>query len=184
MTARNPRLLSLILVALAAAVALGTLVALDLSGRSAPQPTPIRVGGSPLLGRPAPPLELAGLDGGIVSLESFRGRPVIVNFWASWCEPCKEEFPLFRRARDAHAEAGLEILGVLHDDSDEAARRFVAAQGAPWPILVDPTDAAYNAYLVPGLPTTYYVDRAGIVRAVSFGPPPSGVLDEQLRLIL
>ncbi len=143
------------------------------------------VGAHPLVGRPAPDFTLATLDGRQVSLADYRGRPVIVNFWASYCEPCKIEFPLFRTARERHADAGLEILGVIKDDDDlGAARAFADSQGATWPLLPDAGGRTVDAYRTAAVPLTFYVDRAGIVRAVSYGPPPSGVLDDHLAKIL
>ena len=188
------------LVAVATAVALGVTLALlaltvDLSGPSRPDGPPatsggpvasdvVVIGGHPLLGKPAPDFALTDLDGRTVRLSDFRGRPVVVNFWASWCVPCKVEFPLFREARAAHADKGLEILGVIHDDSLAEARAFAQAQQAGWPMLDDAEDVAWKSYQAQALPTTFYVDREGIVREVSFGPPPSRVLDEQLAKIL
>lgn len=176
-----------------AAALAGTLVlvglTVDLSGRApagapSPESSPIIIGDSPLVGQRAPDFALQDLDGRTVRLSDYAGSPVIVNFWASWCGPCKVEFPLFRAARDRNAARGLEILGVIHNDSREAARAFVQAQGAPWPMLLDPGDTAWRAYGGFGLPTSFYIDRTGIVRAVSYGPPPSGVLDDQLAKIL
>ena len=171
-------------IAVAAAIAVGAVaLTVDLGSGSAESSGPIVVEQG-LVGQPAPAFDLERLDGGRVRLADFDGRPLIVNFWASWCGPCKDEFPIFRAARERHAADGLEILGVIHDDGPEAARAFAESQDAEWPMLLDPDDAAYNAYRVLALPTTFYVDRDGIVRAVSFGPPPSGVLDEQLHKIL
>ena len=153
-------------------------------GSTGPSPSVIVVGSHPLVGQPAPEIATTDLDGRPVRLSALRGRPVVVNFWASWCVPCREEFPLFRAAREEHAADGLEILGVVHDDSVDAARAFAREQEATWPLLDDRDDAIYAAYQVAGLPQTYYVDREGIVRGVSFGPPPSGALDEQLAKIL
>ena len=147
-------------------------------------PDQIVVERSPLLGQPAPGFELAAIDGPTVSLSDYRGRPVIVNFWASWCVPCREEFPLLRDARRRHAADGLEILGIVHDDGPEAARAFAASHGADWPLLLDPDDVAWRAYGGLFLPITFYVDRLGIVRAVSQGPPPPSVFEDQIARIL
>lgn len=156
------------------------------SGSGASGPSLQVVGGHPLVGKPAPDFTLRSLDGASVHLADLRGRPVIVNFWASYCEPCKVEFPLFRAARAAHAGDGLEIVGVTRANDDlSAARAFAAAQDAAWPLLEDPGDATAEVYgAASAVPVSFYVDRAGIVRAVSFGPPASGVLDDQLAKIL
>jgi cytochrome c biogenesis protein CcmG/thiol:disulfide interchange protein DsbE len=133
----------------------------------------------------APAISLPSLDGsGTFNLSDYKGRPVIVNFWASWCVPCRQEFPLFKEARTEHAADGLEILGVVHADSADSAQRFAADQGATWPLLMDANDAAWQAYDMSVMPTSFYIDRQGMVRAVSYGPPPSGTLEEQLTKIL
>jgi cytochrome c biogenesis protein CcmG/thiol:disulfide interchange protein DsbE len=148
-------------------------------------PPSIVVTGSPLLDQPAPAFRLMTLDGSqVVSLADYAGRPLIVNFWASWCIPCRTEFPLFRSARAAHAAGGLEIVGIVHNDSAAAAEQFAAGQDAGWPLLLDPDNAAWQAYKGALVPTSFYIDRQGIIRAVSFGPPPSGTLEEQLAKIL
>lgn len=109
---------------------------------------------------------------------------MIVNFWASWCIPCREEFRLFRSARDEHVQSGFEILGVVHDDSADAARSFAAEHGGNWPMVADPEDVAAQAYGVTALPATFYIDREGVVRAVSYGPPPEEVLAQHIDRIL
>lgn len=159
---------------------------LDLSGQAPGASASVTVIGThPLIGKPAPPFTLQTLDGQTVSLAAYRGRPVIVNFWASYCEPCKIEFPLFKAARQQHASQGLEILGVIRNDDDlDAAARFATSQGATWPLLPDTGGATGDAYRADAVPLTFYIDREGIVRAVSFGPPPSGVLDDYLAKIL
>ena len=118
-------------------------------------------------------ISLATVDGRQVALSDYRGRPVIVNFWASWCVPCRDEFPCWPRRAPATRGRGLEILGVIHDDSSQSAAAFAATYDAQWPLLVDADDAAWNAYHGAFVPVSYFIDRAGIVRAVSYGPPPS-----------
>jgi cytochrome c biogenesis protein CcmG, thiol:disulfide interchange protein DsbE len=142
------------------------------------------VGGPPLVGKPAPAIELQDDQGRTVHLSDYRGRPVIVNFWASWCTPCRGEFPLLRSAREAHAADGLEVLGVVYKDTPDAARAFMTDQGAAWPMLVDEGGRVAAAYGVLGIPQSFWIDGTGIVRQVSFGPPPSGSLDALLATIL
>ncbi len=88
-------------------------------------PPSIVVTRSPMLDKPAPPIVLQSLDGSTtVRLADYLGRPVMVNFWASWCLPCRQEFPLLASARATHAAAGLEILGIVHED-DVASSLFL-----------------------------------------------------------
>lgn len=148
-------------------------------------PPSIQVSRSALLDKPAPQFALQTLDGtATVRLADYLGRPVVVNFWASWCIPCRQEFPLLRAAREAHAADGLEILGIVHDDGPQAARQFADAYDATWPLLADPDDSAWRDYRGVVLPITYYIDRQGVVRALSYGAPPSGTLEEQIAKIL
>lgn len=149
-----------------------------------PGPSPIVVGGNPLLNQPAPEISLATVDGRPVTLSSLRGRPVIVNFWASWCIPCRDEFPLLVDAYERYRDDGLEILGVIHDDGPQTAREFAQSYGATWPLLADPDDVAWRAYRGAFLPISYFIDRDGVIRSVSYGAPPSGVLDQEIERIL
>ncbi len=119
--------------------------------------------------RPAPLLSGTTLDGSTVSLADLRGRPVIVNFWASWCVPCRQEFPLFKAALARHAGDRLAILGVVFNDDAAAARAFATSTGATWPSLPDPSGAAAKAYRVPAPPQTFFVDREGVIRAAQLG---------------
>lgn len=163
-----------------AAVVIGWAVTSSLG-----RPPSIVVPRSPLLDKPAPAIDLPTLDGtSTISLADYVGRPVVINFWASWCLPCRDEFPLLRATRAAHAGEGLEILGIAHDDTAEAARQFGLDYGATWPLLLDDQDIAWRAYQGTFVPVTYYVDRQGIVRALSYGAPASGTLEEQLAKIL
>jgi cytochrome c biogenesis protein CcmG/thiol:disulfide interchange protein DsbE len=145
---------------------------------------PVVVGGHPLLGKVAPDIDLLTIDGEPMKLTALRGRPVLVNFWATWCPPCREEFPLMVDAYAEHADDGLEILGVMHQDFADGARGFAADMGATWPVLEDPQDAAYGDYLVVGLPTSFFIDADGIVRAFSLGGFSEDGLAAQLESIL
>jgi cytochrome c biogenesis protein CcmG, thiol:disulfide interchange protein DsbE len=109
---------------------------------------------------------------------------VIVNFWASWCVPCREEFPLLVSAYQKYAAQGLQIVGVVHDDNAQSAGDFAESYGATWPLALDPGNTAWDAFNGAFVPVSYYIDRDGIVRTVSYGPPPSGFLDDQIAQIL
>ena len=146
--------------------------------------SPAVIGGHPLVGKPAPDITLRDLDGHDVRLADYRGRPVIVNFWASWCIPCREEFPLLKAARERYADDGLEIVGVVFDDDVEAARAYMARAGASWPALDDPLGAAAAAYIVNAPPLSFFIDPDGVVRSIAYGPPSSGSIDDRIAAIL
>ncbi len=136
------------------------------------------------VGEIAPPIAGDTIDGSHLDLASLRGRPVIVNFWASWCGPCREEFPLLLAAEKAHTADGLAIVGVLYKDDAAPARDFVAEMGADWPTVVDPSGALAQAYTVVAPPQTYFIDRAGVLRSRQIGELLAEDLDRQLPAIL
>jgi cytochrome c biogenesis protein CcmG/thiol:disulfide interchange protein DsbE len=154
------------------------------------------VGPHPLEGRSAPDfaLELVGDSGsalaqdGRVHLGALRGRPVIVNFWAPSCLPCRAEFPALRAALAAHADSGLVVLGVWFRgggflDSDTDVIDFMAEQGADWPALADPGGVVQGAWDVVVPPTTFFVDRWGVVRVVQLGEMTPELLERHIARI-
>lgn len=124
------------------------------------------------------------LQGATVSLAAYAGRAVIVNFWASWCIPCRQEFPMYRQARDQYGAQGLEVLGIVYQDGPDAARSFMTSHGGNWPALVDPGGQVAKAYRVIGIPTSFFVDRQGVIREISYGPPSADALAAYVRQIL
>jgi cytochrome c biogenesis protein CcmG/thiol:disulfide interchange protein DsbE len=135
-------------------------------------------------GTPAKALRLPGLDGPEVDLAALRGRPVVVNFWATWCEPCVREFPLLRAAAAAHKADRLAVVGVLTGDRPGAARDFVRAQRATWPVALDPEAATATAWGAVGLPHTWFVRPDGTLASHQLGELTPASLDRQLAEIL
>jgi cytochrome c biogenesis protein CcmG/thiol:disulfide interchange protein DsbE len=135
-------------------------------------------------GTPAKALRLPGLDGPEVDLAALRGRPVVVNFWATWCEPCVREFPLLRATAAAHKADRLAVVGVLTGDRPGAARDFVRAQRATWPVALDPEATTATAWGAVGLPHTWFVRPDGTLASHQLGELTRASLDRQLAEIL
>jgi cytochrome c biogenesis protein CcmG/thiol:disulfide interchange protein DsbE len=141
--------------------------------------------GSPTrIGAPAPDFSLADLDGNPIHLSELRGRPVVVNFWASWCGPCVEEFPLLREAAARHADEGLVVIGIVYQDRSEAARDFMARNGATWQAAMDPGGRVAAAYGILGPPETFFIGRDGTIEGRQFGQLSASSLEEQLAAIM
>jgi cytochrome c biogenesis protein CcmG, thiol:disulfide interchange protein DsbE len=134
-------------------------------------------------GAAAPDFTLTGLDGEPIALADLRGHPVVVNFWASWCGPCVEEFPLLRDAAARHADSGLVVVGIVNEDRVESALRFMADHGATWSAAMDPGGRVAAAYGILGVPETYFIDRDGRIAARQIGQFTAASLEEKLAAI-
>lgn len=145
---------------------------------------PAPAGGLALVGEPAPNFALTDLNGNLVQLSSLRGRPVIVHFWASWCGPCVDEFPLLVSAAAAHREDGLAVVGIVFRDRSEAAAEFMARLGAEWPTAMDPGEAVAGRFGIIGPPDTFFIDRGGIVVGRQIGQLSARDLERGLSQIL
>jgi len=143
--------------------------------------------GEVAVGQPAPDFTLKMLDGEQVSLSQFRGQPVLINFWASWCPPCRLEMPDLVRAYEAHKKDGFVILAIdlTFQDSLEGARRFADEFGMSFPVLLDETgEVTTDLYQLRGLPMSVFVDREGLVNRVYLGAMTGGQIDEFVGEIL
>jgi len=118
----------------------------------------------------APPLALPALDGGgTISLAAYRGKAVVLNFWASWCEPCKREAPMLEEAWQRHRDRGLVVVGIDAQDFERDARRFVERYGLTYPIAYDGPGETLPRYGLSGFPETWWIDRRGRLVAYSRG---------------
>jgi len=135
-----------------------------------------------LVGQRAPTFTLHTLDGRRLSLSSFHGHPVVLNFWASWCQECKNEHPYLLSLERRFQQEGVTMLGVTYNDSAGSARSFIRDRGAPWPALRDPGERTAVAYGVTGVPETFVIDGHGVIRFHTAGPvrPGAPVTPEQL----
>ena len=127
---------------------------------------------APHLDGPAPDFRVADLEGGQLSLHELRGRVVFLNFWATWCGPCRDEAPSLERLYTLLREQGFELLGVSVDaeGEGEAIAEFQREFGLSFPILVDPQKEAYRAYGATGVPETFLIDAGGRLVERFIGP--------------
>lgn len=116
-----------------------------------------------------PPLARPDLTGRIVDLRDLHGRVVLVNFWATWCEPCRAEMPSLERLRARLRGKPFEVLAVNHGESGAKISEFVRKQGLTLPVLLDPDEMASGDWKAKGLPMTFLVDARGQVRYWTFG---------------
>lgn len=134
-----------------------------------------------VLGRPAPDIVIQSLDGGHVSLAALRGRPVVLNFWASWCGPCRQEEGALKSAAQRWAGT-VAFLGVNIQDSLDAARTYQSQARYPYPVG-QPVSQVPDAYGVRGPPVTFFIDSQGVAAARFLGPLDSGLIDRYLELV-
>jgi peroxiredoxin len=140
------------------------------------------------VGRAAPDFLLRTPDGGELRLSDLRGKPVLVNFWASWCTPCRQEMPEIVRAYDARAEDGLVVVAVDLQENTGQVHQFADEFGMDFPIVIDRTGQVAEAWRiggpVEGIPSSYFIDAKGVVQGRVFGPMNAETLERELAKIM
>jgi len=135
---------------------------------------------STMVGKPAPGFSLTLFDGRTVKLSDFWGKVVFLNFWASWCPPCREEAPLLEEAWKRYQNEGVVFLGVDIQDREEDARRFIQVYGITYPNGRDPKNRIAIDYGVYGIPETYFIDPSGRITAKYIGALKMDILAARL----
>lgn len=132
------------------------LAAMDLG----PPPQPLVV----------PDFTLPLLSGGTMALKDLRGKPIVVHFWTTWCQPCKYELPLLEKFYREHKARGLVVLGITVDASADVVRNYLAERDYTFPVLLDPDYAVADQFRLRGLPGTFIVGRDSFIKARGHGP--------------
>jgi cytochrome c biogenesis protein CcmG, thiol:disulfide interchange protein DsbE len=140
---------------------------------------------SPLVGRPAAPFALTAFDGKPLSLAALHGKVVVLNFWASWCNPaCYDEAPVLERTWQTYAERGVVVVGVDMQDTAEAAQAFIRRFGLTFANAPDPQGKVAVEYGVYGVPETFFVARDGTIRGKHVGALTDAVIRATLEPLL
>ncbi len=123
------------------------------------------------VGNLAPNFGLQSTSGQSVRLSQFRGRPVLLNFWATWCPPCRAEMPLVQKVfeNQALADRGLAIMGIDLGEDPETVKGFLKSNGLSFPVLLDTQQIVAGEYNIRSIPTTFFVNKDGIIRDVRIG---------------
>jgi cytochrome c biogenesis protein CcmG/thiol:disulfide interchange protein DsbE len=136
---------------------------------------------SPLLDKPAPAIVAKSFSGPVVSLTAFRGRWVLVNFFASWCDACQQEEPQLEQFLYSRPDGTRpQVLGVLYGDSESNGKSFQQSEGATWPSVVDPGGTIASNWGIGSLPHSYLVNPSGTVVESILGPVTSAGLDQEI----
>ena len=144
--------------------------------------TAARAAGDP----PAPNFSLPARGGSTVDLSQFKGQVVMINFWASWCQPCRQEMPLLETMYKKYKPLGFTLLGVNVEPDQKDAENFLKQTPVSFPVLFDAKSKVSGLYNVEGMPTTVFIDRKGNVRLLheSYKPGDENLYLDQIRTLL
>jgi cytochrome c biogenesis protein CcmG/thiol:disulfide interchange protein DsbE len=131
---------------------------------------PTNPSAAPIVGAVAIPFELNSMEGKLLTLETFRGKPLVLNFFASWCDPCRDEMPLINELASKAAKDGYSVLGIAVEDTRAAVSEFARETNLVFPIALDLNSTVKRAYRIFGPPATFFIDGQGILRDVVLGP--------------
>lgn len=137
------------------------------------------------VGLPAPDFALKDVaTGQVIRLSELKGRPVWINFWATWCAACRVEMPQMKTAYARYRDKGLAILGIDVQESPEDVLKYAKAGGYDWTFLIDADGSLLNRYVVNGIPTHWFVGRDGVLKATFLGAMPQDALEANVAQIV
>ncbi|MDY7041389.1 MAG: TlpA disulfide reductase family protein [Chloroflexota bacterium] len=147
-----------------------------------PTPTPPPV--APQEGFTAPDFSLPNLQGNVITLSEFRGQPVMVNFWTTWCPYCREEITALEETYYHYEDEGLVVLALNVQEPAETVVPFISAQGLTLPVLLDSDASTAMAYLTHAIPTTFFIDQRGVISVIHLGPLSEEAVETYLTDLL
>ena len=137
------------------------------------------------VGEPAPDFRLENLDGQSISLSDFRGKPILLNFWATWCPPCVSEMPYIQQVYEEWSGKGLVVLAVNIGESSPKVKGFLQAHDLSLPVLLDTKENTAEKYNITGIPASFFIDSDGIIREKIIGAfPNKGAIETHLNKIM
>lgn len=139
---------------------------------------------APQTGHPAPDFTLTTLDGEEITLRELRGNPVVINFWGTWCGPCRAEMPAIEAVYNQYRDEGLVVLAINDAEPPNLVNAFVTDLGLTFPIVMDPQREVQFLYMVRAFPSTYFVDREGVIQRAVYGSMTQPVIDGHVREII
>ncbi len=134
--------------------------------------------------RPAPDFSLTDLSGQKLALSNYRGRVVLLDFWATWCDPCKQEIPHFVEMQNRYGPQGLQVVGISMDDDEKPVRDFQQQFNMNYPIAIGNTKLAEQYGGILGLPVTFIIDREGLIHSRHIGQTEASVFDGEVKELL
>ncbi|MBI5233479.1 MAG: TlpA family protein disulfide reductase [Deltaproteobacteria bacterium] len=135
-------------------------------------------------GDPVVPFTLATFDGGIFDTKAFEGKPFVINFWASWCGPCKREAPALEKVYLSFKEMDVGFVGIAVQDKEDSAKGFIETYKVTYPNGLDATGAIASMYKIYGVPKTFVVDRLGRLSYIHMGQIPEQTLAQEIKKVL
>jgi peroxiredoxin len=166
------------IVSLNASILIALVLILTACGGNSSGETGVRVG------YPAPDFQLKDYQGNLVNLSDFKGKPILINFWATWCPPCQIEMPGIAEIYRQYQKDDLVVLGVNDREEASTVKKYVEAAGYSWQMLLDHDGNLKVNYQVVGLPTTFFIDRSGVIRFIEVGGLDKQGLEDKLPTIL
>ena len=178
---RLPALLEIVILGLLVVQSCASAVP-DKTIERTPGPPPAdKLAAVPEVGRRAPDFTLTDLDGNQIRLSDLRGKVVFINFWATWCPPCRAEMPEIEAIHQEYKSKDVVVIGVDILESENVVRDLVEQGGYTWTFVIDTTGEMSSSYKVNAIPSSYFIDREGVLRAVNIGAMTKRAMEAKLR---